>query len=213
VLEYDSPLTIDASADRVFGQAGSFTSAQCNVGGAVSRGTLCKPTAVAADAAGNVYVADTGNNRVLEYNTPFITDRKADRVFGQFGSFATSGCNQGGVVNRQTLCGPNGVVIDGSGNAFIADSTNNRVLEYDAPLSTDRRADRVFGQKEGFAATICNNGGVTAASLCKARSMDIDKSGNLYVADTANNRVLAYDNPLAAPTATATATPTATPTP
>ena len=213
VLEYTSPLSSGEAANVVFGQKGSFSSAQCNVGGTPSANTLCGPNAVATDSAGNVYIADTRNNRVLEYNAPLIADETAHLVFGQFGSFITGGCNQRGVVNRFTLCGPSGVVIDGSGDAFIADSTNNRVLEYDMPLSTGVRATRVFGQNKSFTSITCNSGGVSAASLCTPRSVGIDGSRNVYAADTANNRVLEYDNPLAVPTPTPTATPTATPTP
>jgi 6-phosphogluconolactonase (cycloisomerase 2 family) len=200
VLEFDSPLTTDDTADQVFGQAASFLSSQCNLGRAASRDTLCKPNAVAADSAGNVYIADTNNHRLLEYDTPLTTDRRADRVFGQLGSFTTSGCNQGGAASRQTLCSPTGVTLDDSGNVFIADSANNRVLEFDSPLSSDRRADRVFGQNGAFGSTVCNKAGVGAASLCSPRSAGVDESGNLYVADLRNNRVLEYDDPVAVPT-------------
>ena len=213
VIEYSSALASNGTADFVFGQNGDFTVAQCNGGGAVDANTLCKPAAVASDASGNLYVADTGNNRILEYNDPLGTDRTADLVFGQLGSFTTARCNKGGSQSALTLCGPSGVFVDPSGNTFIADSANNRVLEYDTPLSLDVRADRVFGQKRSFASKACNIGGVSGASLCTPRSAATDSSQNLYVADTANNRVLEYDAPLPIPTPTATMTPTATATP
>jgi sugar lactone lactonase YvrE len=195
VVEYDAALTGDTTADFVFGQ-GSFTVGQCNGGGAVTANTLCRPIAVATDPSDNVYVADTGNNRVLEYGVPLATDRSADLVFGQLGSFTTKGCNRGGVINARTLCGPTGVFVDPSGNAFIADATNNRLLEYDTPLSLGVRANRVFGQNRSFASRSCNSGGVGAASLCTPRSAAMDGSRNLYVVDNANNRILEYDDPL-----------------
>ena len=53
---------------------------------------LCFPEGVAVDGSGHLYVADTDNNRVLEYDTP-LTKSTADRVFGQGGSFTTGECN------------------------------------------------------------------------------------------------------------------------
>jgi sugar lactone lactonase YvrE len=129
-----------AVADLVIGQP-DLTSTSCNNGG-VSATTLCMPRSVAVDSAGNLYVADTANSRVLEYDSPFTLDRAADRVFGQDGSFTMASCNGGGTASTLTLCKPFGVGVDTSGNLYVADSRNNRVLEYDSPLSTDARPIR-----------------------------------------------------------------------
>ena len=124
-------------ADLVLGQP-DFLSYDCNQsmdGGFVaSNATLCYPTGLAVDNAGNLYVADgTNNNRVLEYNTPFSTcvsfpcvGPAANLVFG--GGFA--GLGQSGLDD------PHGVAVDGSGNVYIADTHNNRVLEYNDPLGS-----------------------------------------------------------------------------
>ena len=74
VLVYNTPFNAasgepgagDASADFVYGQAGGFTTRSCNPGGANAT-TLCNPSAAAIDGAGNIYIADAGNNRVLEF--------------------------------------------------------------------------------------------------------------------------------------------------
>jgi len=68
------------------------------------------------------------------------------------------------------------------------------VLAYDNPLSTDRTADQVFGQPD-FASGAVNNGGVSADSLFFPFGVALDVFGTLYVADTFNSRVLAYDRP------------------
>ncbi len=190
VLEYDTPLVSDTTADRVFGQAGSFTTATCNSGG-VSATSLCSPRNVAVDGAGNLYVADAGANRVLEYDTPLASDTTADRVFGQGGSFATATCNTGG-VSATSLCFPNGVAVDGAGNLYVADQVNSRVLEYDTPLVSGTTADRVLGQV-AFAYNGVNL--IDDRGLSSARGVAIDQSSmpnRIYVADASNSRVLAW---------------------
>ena len=103
MLEYNTPLTTGAAATLVFGQGGSFTSNtrattkhQLAILRLTTANDLCDPTAVGVDGSGNLYVADSGNNRVLEYNTPLKRKRRkrrrrstADTVFGQTGSFTT----------------------------------------------------------------------------------------------------------------------------
>jgi hypothetical protein len=70
VLEYDQPLISDSSADHVFGQ-NDFVTRSCNfLAKTPAANSLCGPQMVALDAANNLYVADTGNNRVLEYDVP-----------------------------------------------------------------------------------------------------------------------------------------------
>ncbi len=133
VLEYDSPLETDTVADRVFGQP-DFTSNTCNNGG-VSSSSLCIPFGATVDGAGNVYIADDENHRVLEYDSPLETDTVADRVLGQ-PDFTSRVCNNGGLSNS-SLCGPRAVAVDTAGDLYVADLINNRVLEYDSPIETD----------------------------------------------------------------------------
>ena len=224
VLEYNAPLSTGATAARVFGQGGSFTSSGCNFdnGGTFnsppSAIDLCDPAGIALDSAGNLYVADFNNRRVLEFNTPLnpgsgesgAGDAIADTVFGQNGSFTTKTCNSGG-LGAANMCVPSGLAVDGSGDLFVADGFNNRVLEYNTPLTTDTVADRVFGTCGSFKATACV--GVSAGSLKDPTGLAIDNAGHLFVADNQDNRVLEYANPLALPTPTATATATSTATP
>ena len=122
-------------ADIVIGQPDFFSNA-CNAGG-VSASTLCFPIGIAVDSSGNLYVADNNNNRVLEYNTPFIAtgtpgggDVIADEVFGQGDNFTSKEC----LVGPGNLCAPDGVALDSMGNLYVADSGNNRVLEYSFPF-------------------------------------------------------------------------------
>lgn len=198
VLEYNTPLSTDTTADAVFGQGGSFTSTAANNGG-LSASSLSSPSGVAVDAGGNLYIADSGNNRVLEYNTPLATDTMADKVFGQGGSFTSATANNGG-LSANSLNVPSGLAVDAAGDLYVADTANNRVLEYNTPLSTDTTADMVFGQGGSFTSWNSNEGGVSADSLAQPFGVAVDVSGNLYIADTFNHRVLEYDTPLSTDT-------------
>jgi len=198
VLEYHTPLTTDTVADVVLGQP-NFTSNTANNGG-ISASSLNNPREVAGDTAGNVYVADVGNHRVLVYLDPQNTDTVADLVLGK-PNFITSKCKIDFVVDKvvavvgsssaSTLCLPFGVVVDAAGNVYVADG-NNRVLEYHTPLTTDTVADVVLGQPN-FTLNTANNGGVSASSLYGPHGVAVDTAGNIYVADLYNNRVLVYD--------------------
>jgi len=149
VLRYNTPLTTDVTADLVYGQGGDFNANTCDsdtIDGSSTNLDLCNPFGVAVDGSSNLYVADLGNGRVLEYDTP-STNAAADNVFGQGGDFTSDFCNFDGAFtgSENNLCNPAGVAVDTSGNIFIADEDNNRMLEYDIPLTTDTTADRVLG--------------------------------------------------------------------
>ena len=192
VLEYDAPLTSHQQANRVFGQP-DFNHNMPNNGG-LSATSLFNPVGVALDAAGNLFVSDTFNSRVLEYEAPLTSDDTADRVFGQ--PDFTHGTSNNGGLSASSLAFPDSMALDAAGNLYIADTSNNRVLEYDAPQTTNDTADRVFGQGGSFTTGTANNGGVSADSLDVPAGIALDAHGNLYVADVINNRVLEYDQPV-----------------
>ena len=222
VLEYYNPLALgggtpgtpgsagDNTADLVFGQA-DFVSNGCNNYGGLSATSLCYADGVAVDGAGNLYVADTWNSRVLEYSTPLTTGMTANLVFGQ-PDFVSSSCNNGG-ESATSLCYPTEAATDSAGDLYVADNgyyyyyyyySNNRVLEYYTPLTPgggtpgtpgsagDTTADLVIGQPS-FTSSGCNDGGLNASGLCNPLGVGLDGAGNLYVADNGNNRVLMYD--------------------
>jgi hypothetical protein len=116
----------------------------------------------------------------------------ATRVYGQGGSFTTNVVNNGGVT-ATSLGAPESVAVDSSGNVYIVDTFNNRVLYYAAASTT---ATRVYGQSGSFITNIYNNVGVTATSLDQPEGVAVDSGGNIYVADNLNNRVLAYQTGL-----------------
>jgi sugar lactone lactonase YvrE len=191
VLGYRAPMTTDAVADLVIGQPDFNSNAENN--GGVSAASLHYPVGVAVSAAGDLYVADIGNDRVLEYDRPFATDTVADRVFGQ-PDLASNTANNGG-LGPASLDGPLGIAVDAAGNLWVADAYNHRVLQYDNPVAaSDQIADLVLGQPD-FTTNTPNFGGVSAASLRLPTGVAVDAQRNVWVADSNNHRVLEYDDP------------------
>jgi len=212
------------AADLVLGQP-DFVSNQCNDGtlhgdiGGLGPDSLCFPIGVAVDSLGNVYVTDTSNSRVLEYTTPFAhcgsfpcVGPAANFVIGQASASDFTDANCGGPPNptASSLCEPQGLVLDASDNLYVADSENDRVLEYNRPLanpaSPNVTANVVFGQGptgggSEFKTFGCDDSQqvTSATSLCLPVSAAVDGKGNLYVADFEDCRVLEYDAPLANP--------------
>ena len=180
------------TATRVYGQGGNLTTNAQNNGG-VSANSLAWPFAVALDGGGNLYVADYVNSRVLFYPSGSTT---ATQVYGQGGSFTSGVANNGG-ISANSLDEPSGLALDSSGDLYVADLQNNRVLFYPSGSTT---ATQVYGQGDSFTAGVINDGGVSANSLNNPLALTVDSSGDLYVVDRSNNRVLFY--PFGSTTAT-----------
>ena len=149
----------------------------------------------------NVYISDAGNNRVLgfQYATQLKAGAVADVVIGQVDKYANLPSTQNG---RPTtgLNLPSGLACDAFGNLYIADTSNNRIVRYPRPVSQpagQQFPDLVIGQTS-FSGRSANANGLTASSLSLAgttvsrAALAFDAQGNLWVADTGNNRVLRY---------------------
>jgi len=171
------------TATRVYGQL-DFTHHAANQGGAISSTTLNNPYSVALDNSGGLYIADTGNNRVLYYPSGTTT---ATAVFGQ-PDFISGTANNGG-ISATAMNSPTGVDVDSNGNLYVADELNNRVLYFPAGGTT---ATLVYGQPN-FTSNTINNGGISANSLYRPSNIAFDPAdGDIYVTDQYNNRVLHY---------------------
>src|SRR5216684_1774078 len=153
--------TGDNIADAVLGQI-DFSHNGLNNPGA---GSLFTPGELAIDLNAvneHLYVVDAQNHRVLGWNdsAAFVSGQSADIEIGQ-PDFQTTLCNSGNAIGdvaglgADSLCGPGGVAVDAAGNLYIADSSNNRVLEYNQPFAQAKSvgfaANLVFGQ--GIAGT------------------------------------------------------------
>ncbi|MBI1297264.1 hypothetical protein GC175_20125 [bacterium] len=154
------------------------------------------PTGVAAGLLGNeIYVTDTGNNRILFFSdAPF--DNVADGVFGQ-PDYVSNSPNNGG-VSATALNHPTGLKMDAGQRLFVADSHNHRVLAFDL-TDGNATADAVFGQAD-FSGNQPNSGGISASTLYTPTGIATDALYlDVYIADNGNHRVLQYNQPLPNP--------------
>ncbi|MBL8880312.1 MAG: NHL repeat-containing protein, partial [Phycisphaerales bacterium] len=193
ILRYDPPFTTNMPAVAVFGQAGSFTTAnQANIG-APNADNLGNPDGLAIDASDRLFVVDRFLSRVTIYSTP-LTSSSADLVIGQ-PNLTTAGGN----LTQSGLDHCSGAALDAADNLWVGDEFNNRAMLFLAPLANGKTADRVIGQPD-FASNTANNGGIGAGTINYSGSsatVAVDPvSGNLYVSDALNNRVLEFANPL-----------------
>src|SRR5271166_1771382 len=181
IVLYNLPISTNQSANAVLGQP-DFTANEAHL----QATGMTAPWATAEDSAGNLYVADYGNNRILQFRPPFASGMAASLVLGQsdFG-------NGLGTVTQNGLFGPAGLTFDKSGNLWVADRISCRVLEFEPPFSTDMNASLVLGQTN-FTSELCKNG---SAGFYGPTQLVFDSGGNLWVSDFGNNRVLEFKPP------------------
>lgn len=146
-------------------------------GGLATNGRLYAPDAVALDSAGNLYIADTSNYRVRRIRAgalPII-----ETVAGN-GRFRSGG--DGGSALAATLFGPSSMVVDQQGNLLFTEPGSHRIRRIDSQGQISTFA----GANAGF-----SGDGVPAASatFLSPSGLAFDRDGNLYVADTRNDRV------------------------
>jgi DNA-binding beta-propeller fold protein YncE len=194
VLGFDvSSITDGEDAAMVFGQGsdiespGNFQTA----GSGVGVNGMNVPVGVAVDEThGALLVVDMSNNRVLAFDydagSGVFADGDADRVFGQSGSFdtGTSGTSNDGLTN------PGGVYVDVPADAFwVADSGNHRVLRWALTANSGDPASAVLGQTDFDS----NQTGTTETTMSFPEDITKDdNTGDLYIVDSGNNRVLSF---------------------
>jgi uncharacterized repeat protein (TIGR01451 family) len=172
---------VSASASAMPGDistyAGNGTAGFSGNGGPATSASLYYPDGVALDSSGNLYIADTWNNRVRKVSTSGTISTVAGN-----GTAGFSG--DGGPATSASLRYPDGIALDSSGNLYIADTSNMRVRK----VSTSGTISTVAGNdtEPGFSG---DGGPATSASLSYPRGVALDFSGNLHIADTDNERV------------------------
>ncbi len=177
---YAAPLELLPQINHV---AGNGTAAYSGDGGGANVAAVNLPQGVAVDGGGNIYIADTANNLV----------RRVDVITGLISTVAGTGlqgyAGDGAQARNAELNQPEGIAVDAYGNLWIADTGNSAIRKVTA--STGVITTVAGNGTAGFAG---DTGLATAAELNLPAAVVVDATGNIYVADTANNRVRRVDH-------------------
>jgi DNA-binding beta-propeller fold protein YncE len=140
------------------------------------------PRGLAGDSAGNLYVADDNNHRVRRIEPSGVVTTVA-------GTGAPGYAGDGGTARSAQLRNPRGVAVDGRGSVFVADSMNARIRMVDPAgvISTVAGCGR-----HGFGG---DGGPATVARMFEPRGVAVGPAGNLFVADTYNDRIRRVEDP------------------
>jgi len=145
-------------------------------GGPATSALLTNPSGIAVDKSGNIYISDTGNQRVR------MVSAGSGIITTIAGSSTTGLSGDGGPASNATFTLPAGLAIDASGNLYIADQNDWVIRRISGGIITT-----VAGTgKPGFSG---DNGQATKAMLGGPEGVAVDASGNLYIADTGNQRI------------------------
>ncbi|MEK7765136.1 MAG: NHL repeat-containing protein, partial [bacterium] len=173
---------VTASTGAISTLAGTGAAGYNADGIAAATALLNAPGGVAVDASGNVFIADTGNHRI----------RRVDAVTGNISTAAGTGVpgfgGDGFAAVLAQLDSPAAVAVDETGRLVIADTGNHRVRAVD-PASGNISTLAGTGAA-GFNGDLQPAG---AAELNGPESVQVDRSGNVYIADTANHRIRKVD--------------------
>lgn len=175
-------------ASSVLGQGSLAVTAGNNRGGVAGANTLSSPSSVTVDpVTGKVFVADTGNNRVLRYTSTAALSNgaAAEAVIGQPNLATTAGA-----VSRSRMNDPVSVCCDPEGRLWVLDG--NRVLRFDnaANIGTGANADGVLGQPDFTSSTV----GAAANRLGVPSAIFVGVTGSLWVASADLNRISRFGN-------------------
>jgi len=169
---------VAAATGLITSIAGTGTADYFGDNGQARIAALAQPTGVAVDGAGNVYIADYFNHRI----------RKVAAATGIITTVAGNGrpayAGDNGPATAASIAFPNGVAVDATGNLYIADYSNHRIRRIAAATGI---ITTLAGN--GSAADGGDGGPASAASLRWPAHVVVDAAGNVYIADSGNNRV------------------------
>jgi sugar lactone lactonase YvrE len=168
---------VTASTRIVSTVAGNGTCGYSGDGGPATNAEVYYPFGLAVDTAGNIYIADSNNNRVRKVTvaTGIISTVAGNGTWGYSGD--------GGLATGATLAGVRDVAVDAAGNIYIGDGSH-RVRKVTA--STGIISTVAGNGTSGYSG---DGGPATSAMLANVNGVAVDSAGNVYVADGYNQRI------------------------
>lgn len=165
--------------------AGDGTAGYGGDGGPATNAQLDSPEGLAVDAAGDLFIADTGNSVVREIDTSGTIHTVAGgggyRLLPNPNFAMFTGINDGGPATAASLISPTGVAVDAAGDLFIADGWNI-IREVDAATGIITTVAGTGGG--GYSG---DGGAATNADLGVPEGIAVDAAGDLFIADTLNS--------------------------
>jgi uncharacterized protein (TIGR03437 family) len=142
---------------------------------APTQGKLQHPAGITMDSAGNMYIANSGNSKILKFTA-------ASGTLTTYAGASTGFSGDGGLATLAGLGDPQGVALDAAGNLYIADTVNNRIRKVSAATGI---ITTIAGTgKPGYSG---DGGAATSAQLNSPQGIAVDSAGNVYIADTQNS--------------------------
>ena len=176
---------VDAVTGIISTVAGTGMAGGSGDGGAATAAQLNQPLYVAADEAGNLYIADTNNHRVRKVDA-------ATEIISTVAGSGMQGYNGDGAALLTRLDSPYGVALDSAGDLYIADSGNNRIRKVIA-VGQGTVVSTVAGTGNGGYRATDDGAAAASAQLNFPIGVALDRAGNLYIGDTFNHRIRKVD--------------------
>jgi uncharacterized protein (TIGR03437 family) len=173
-------LRLDVKTGLLSAVAGNGTQGFSGDNGPAASAQLSLPVGVAVDSAGNLYIADSGNNRIRKVSNGVITTVAAT------GALATSGMASFD-AGPAMIYSPPGIAVDTAGNLYFSDSLHSRILK----VSNGVTKTVAGNGTSGFSG---DNGPAASAQLSAPYGVAVDSAGNLFIADTGNSRIRRVSN-------------------
>jgi uncharacterized protein (TIGR03437 family) len=155
--------------------AGTGTGGYSGDSGSAISAQIRQPAGIALDTGGNLYFCDLGNGRLRRIDAKGIITTIAGN-----GGFDLAG--DGGPALSASFSGPFGVALDVAGNLYVSDSFSRRLREISAGIINTIAGNGLF---QGLG----DGGPATSAALSSPNQVKADSTGNLYIADSFNNRI------------------------